>query len=158
MTFQVLLNVIVAIAWMLFHNKWSAVTFFVGYGVGAVFIFLLQRFFNQPFYGSKLWTSGRLVQLFIVELVKSTFVVIREVIRPRLTIRPGIYRVSTKLESDWEISLLSALITLTPGSVVMEVDKERGVLYLHAMDAEVFRKSVMGSKRIFEKAISEVSK
>lgn len=157
MTFQVLLNLIVALAWMLFHNEWRAVTFAVGYFVGALFIFALRRFFNRPFYGVKFWATIRLVHLFIVELIKSTFVVIGQVTRPRLNIKPGIFRVTTELKSDWEITVLSSLITLTPGSVVMEVDRDKGVLYLHAMDTDAFNKSVLASKRIFEKAITEVS-
>lgn len=157
MTFQILLNVIVAVAWMLFHNRWTAITFAVGYLVGALLIFSLRRFFNRPFYASKVWSVLKLASLFIIELVKSTFIVIAQVTRPRLNIRPGIFRVTTKLRSEWEITLLSSLITLTPGSVVMEVDPVHGVMYIHAMDADEFQKSILETKRIFEDAITEVS-
>lgn len=158
MTFQILLNLIVAVMWMMFHNSWSALTFFVGYLVGVLFIFLLRRFFNRPFYGTKVWATVKLLWLFIVELFKSTFVVIGQVTRPQLNIRPGIFRVRTKLKSDWEITTLSYLITLTPGSVVMEVDPAQGIMYIHGMDADEFKGSILASKRNFEQAIKEVSR
>lgn len=157
MTFQILLNLIVAVIWVLFHNSWNAMTFSVGYLIGLFFIFVLRRFFPRPFYAIKLWSTVKLAWLFIVELISSTFVVIGQVTRPELNVRPGIFRVTTNLKSEWEITLLSNLITLTPGSVVMEVDPEDGVLYIHAMDSDEFKKSILESKRIFEDAITEVS-
>lgn len=157
MTFQILLNLIVAFVWMLFHNTWNSLVFSVGYFIGLIFIFSLRRFFTRPFYGIKLWSTIKLIWLFIMELIKSTFVVIAQVTRPQLNIQPAIFRVETKLTSDFEITLLSSLITLTPGSVVMEVDPEERVMYIHAMDASEFKKSILLSKRIFEDAITEVS-
>lgn len=158
MTTQILLNLIVAVVWMLLHNRWNAMTFFAGYLVGALFLFMLRRFFHEPFYAARLWAAIKLAWLFIVELVKSTFVVIGQVTRPRLNVRPGIFRVTTPLRAAWQITLLSNLITLTPGSVVMEVDPEQGVMYIHAMDADEFKRSILASKRIFEKAIMEVAR
>jgi len=158
MTNQILLNLIVALAWMLLHNRWDAMTFSVGYLVGMLFIYLLRRFFNRPFYGRKLGATVKLLWLFIIELVKSTFVVIGQVTRPQLNVRPGIFRVTTALRTDWEITVLSNLITLTPGSVVMEVDRDQGILYIHGMDTDTFREGVLASKRIFERAIMEVSR
>lgn len=143
---------------MLLHDQWNFGTFAVGYLIGYLFIFGMRRFFPGPFYGKRSWAILKLTYLFIVELIKSTIVVIRQVTRRRLDVQPGIFKVQTTLTSDWEITLLSALITLTPGSVVMEVAPEERTMYIHAMDAEEFRSSIMNSKRIFEKAISEVTK
>jgi len=98
----------------------------------------------------------KLFLLFIVELFKSNVVVIMQVIRPKLNIQPGIFRSETKLKTDFEITLLSALLTLTPGSVVMEIDPEAGVMFIHAMDATEFRTSITKTMHKFEKAIIEV--
>lgn len=143
---------------MLLHDRWEADTFVVGYGIGLLIVFSLRKFFQDTFYLQRLWAIIKLLYLFIRELVKSTFVVIRQVSEPRLSIEPGIFRVQTKLTSDWEITLLSMLITLTPGSVVMEIISGEGIMYIHAMDATEFMESITESKRIFEEAISEVTK
>jgi len=143
---------------MLLHDRWNALTFAIGYFIGFLFIFGLRRFFPTPFYGKKSWAILKLIYLFILELVKSTIVVIRQVTRPKLNIEPGIFKVSTSLTSDWEITLLSVLITLTPGSVVMEVAPADGIMYIHAMDANEFKRSIMKTKTMFEEAILEVTK
>lgn len=70
----------------------------------------------------------KLLLLFIIELFKSSITVLKEIMRPKIKIKPGIFRTTTVLESDLEISLLVALITLTPGSVVMEIDQKAQVL------------------------------
>jgi len=158
MTLQVLLNLLIGLIWMLLNDAWSFGAFAVGYLVGTGIIFAMRRFFPAPFYGRKALAVLHLFLLFIVELVKSTFVVIRQVLRPRLNIRPGVFRMETPLRSDFEITLLAALITLTPGSVVMEVAPQEGVMYVHAMDADEFHGSIMESKRKFERAILEVTR
>jgi len=157
MTLQILLNLLIASVWMLLHDRWDINTFSIGYLVGMVIIFFLRRFFPDPFYGRRLWAIVKLLYLFIRELVKSTFVVIRQVTRPHLDIRPGIFKFNTVLKNDWEISLLSMLITLTPGSVVMEIAPGEGLVYVHAMDADEFERSILKSKDLFEKAIQEVT-
>lgn len=157
MTLQMLLNLLIGVLWMLLHDRWDANSFAIGYLVGMMIIFGLRRFFPHPFYGKRLWAILKLVYLFIRELVKATVVVIRQVTKPRLDIQPGIFKFNTILQNEWEITLLSMLITLTPGSVVMEVAPDENLVYVHAMDAEEYEKGVLASKAIFEKAIREVS-
>jgi multicomponent Na+:H+ antiporter subunit E len=157
MTFQILLNLLLASVWMMLHDRWDINSFSIGYLVGLAIIWLLRRFFPDPFYGKRLWAILKLLYLFTKELIISTSVVIRQVTRPRLTIRPGVFKFHTDLQSDWEIALLSMLITLTPGSVVMEIAPREGIVYIHAIDADEFERGVMASKRLFENAIREVT-
>lgn len=159
MTRQILLNLVIGMVWMLLHDRWKIDTFVTGYVLGLGMIFGLRRFFPEPFYGKRLWAVIKLIYLFIRELIMSTLVVIRQVTSPRLDIEPGIFRVQTKLRNDWQITLLSMLITLTPGSVVMEVipEEDSMTMYIHAMDATEFNNSIMMSKQKFEEAILEVT-
>lgn len=156
MTRQILINILIAFIWMLLNEEFNPVLFGVGYVVGFCILFTMRRFFNTPFYGKKVIAIAKLFTLFIVELFKSSVVVIKEIIRPTLKIKPGIFRSETILESDFEISLLISLLTLTPGSVVMEVDSKAKVMFIHAMDADDFHNNIRKSKRRFEKAIIEV--
>ncbi|TCZ81309.1 Na+/H+ antiporter subunit E [Paenibacillus albiflavus] len=156
MTTQILLNLLIAFVWMLLNESWNIVIFGMGYAIGFFIILSMRRFFPEPFYGRKIIFIFKLFSLFIIELLKSCVVVIRQVTRPKLNIQPGIFRSETVLKSDFEITLLSTLLTLTPGSVVMEIDPEAGVMFIHAMDVTEFRNSITKTKRKFEKAIIEV--
>lgn len=141
---------------MLLNESWNFVIFGMGYVIGFFIIFLMRRFFPEHFYGMKINFIIKLFSLFIIELVKSSVVVIMQVTRPKLNIQPGIIRSETVLKTDFEITLLSTLLNLTPGSVVMEIDPKAGVLFIHAMDVSEFRKSIIHTQHRFEQAIIEV--
>ncbi|OBR62331.1 cation:proton antiporter [Paenibacillus oryzae] len=156
MTMQILLNLLVAMIWMLLHDKWSMLTFVIGFILGAFIIFSMRRFFPTPFYGRKLWSLAKLVGLFSLELFVSSAVVSWQIIRPRLNIEPGIFKMKTRMRTEWELSMLANLMTLTPGSVVMEIAPDEGIMYVHAMDVPSMKKSILRTRDRFEDAIIEV--
>ncbi|MGO4181016.1 Na+/H+ antiporter subunit E [Paenibacillus sp. MCAF9] len=158
MALQILLNLIISIVWMFLHNDWSAPRFIVGYIIGILFIGLLSRFWPHDFYMRRVWAILKLLVLFIKELFVSSFVVIGLIVRPKLAIRPGIFALQTELKTDWEITVLSCLICLTPGTLTLDVSKDGRTLYIHAMDmddAELLSQQIKDS---FEKAIMEVTR
>lgn len=80
------------------------------------------------------------------------------VIQPKLNITPAIFELDTELKSDWEVSLLSALITLTPGTLVIGISDDQKKLYIHALDFDNIDDAVSSIKNTFERAILEVSR
>ena len=100
----------------------------------------------------------KLLLIFNSELIQSSVLVLKQILSPRLKIQPGIFRHETVLSSDLEITMISLLLTLTPGSVVMEVSPEGNVLYVHAMDVESERGAILSQLKNFEKAIMEVTR
>lgn len=155
---QILLNLIIAFVWMFLYSDWSPQRFILGYLIGAVLIGFLNRFWEQDFYLRKLWSLIRLLLLFLKELVISSFTVIGQVLRPKLNIRPGIFAYETELKTDWEVTVLSCLICLTPGTLTMEVSRDKRTLYIHAMDIEDKETVSRQIKDTFEKAIMEVTR
>lgn len=72
--------------------------------------------------------------------------------------QPGIFKYRTILNGDWEVTTLALLLTLTPGSVVMEVNEEGNEFYIHAMDIKRYQADLERSLGVFEKAIMEVTR
>ena len=158
MSIQLLLNIFIAFLWMLLNDEWSSLDFFIGYIIGLGLIFIMRRFFPTPYYLKKLWALVKFVVVVSRELILSSIFVIRLVVSPRLTFTPGIFSLETELEGDWEITVLSLLITLTPGSVVMEVSPDGKILYVHAIDIPDVKNTVIKSIHAFEKAIMGVTR
>src|SRR5699024_11596459 len=100
----------------------------------------------------------KLIILFISELLQSSVVVISHIFTPKINIEPGIFTYKTTLEGEWEVTALALLLTLTPGSVVMEVNPEGNVFYIHAMDINRYQTDLEKSLGKFEKAIMEVTR
>jgi multicomponent Na+:H+ antiporter subunit E len=156
--FQILINVFIAFLWMFFQDEWSFLTFLSGYIVGIIILLFIRRFFTKPLYLLVVWAVFKLLYVFIRELISSAIVVMKQILRPKINVTPGIFRIDTDLKGDLEITLLSLLICLTPGSVVMEVTPESKSLYIHAMDIPESKNSVLKSQKIFERAIKDVTR
>jgi multicomponent Na+:H+ antiporter subunit E len=68
--------------------------------------------------------------------VRSNLRVAYDVITPGSRARPGIVAVPLDARTDVEITLLSNLITMTPGSLAVDVSDDRSVMYVHSMYVE----------------------
>lgn len=73
------------------------------------------------------------VIVFLWECVKANIDVAYRVVHPDLPIRPGTVKVKVGLKSDIGLTFLANSITLTPGTTAVDVDKERGFLYVHML-------------------------
>ena len=158
MAFQILLNFFIAVVWMFLSSSMTVTTFVIGYLIGFILLLMMRRFFSERLYIDRLWASVKLTLLFIRELMMSNISVLRLVLRPKLNIQPRIFALPTDLKQDWEITLLSSLITLTPGTIVVHVSDDQNILYVHAIDADDVADAIDSIKNTFEKAIKEVSR
>lgn len=158
MAIQILLNFFIAVVWMFMNSSLTPTTFVIGFLIGLLLIVMMRRFFVGRLYIDRLWAAFKLMMLFFKELTMSNISVLLLVIKPKLNIHPMIFAMPTDLERDWEITLLSSLITLTPGTIVVHVSDDQRTLYVHAIDVDDVRDAVESIKNTFEKAIKEVSR
>lgn len=158
MLIQIALNIMIAVVWMLLDGEWSNAHFAFGYVIGMAILGMLRRFWPNGFYMKKVWRIAKLLALFNKELFLSSFQVLKHVLRPKLTMRPGIIAFHTELRSNWEITLLSCLICLTPGTLTLDVSPDNRTLFIHAMDIEDAEELSRQLKSTFEKAIMEVTR
>ncbi|WP_258275955.1 Na+/H+ antiporter subunit E, partial [Agrococcus sp. HG114] len=95
-----------AFLWMFFENSFALNTFLIGYLLGLLIIFVMRRFFPSRIYLVRVFAIIKLVLIFMKELILSNIAVLKIVLSPKLSIRPGIFALETELQSDWEITLL----------------------------------------------------
>ena len=91
------------------------------------------------------------------ELFLSNLRVAWEVVTPTHDMEPGVVAIPLDIKTDHEITLLANLITLTPGTLSLDVSDDKKFLYIHAMyigdDKEAFIHSI---KDGFERRVMEV--
>lgn len=155
---QVLMNLSVAFLWMLLQNSWHVLTFLTGYLVGLFILFTLRRNLKNNFYPITLLAAINLFIVFVWETIISGIFVARRVIEPKIKVTPGIISLDPNLDTDVEITLLAMLITLTPGSVVMEICPDTNRFFIHVMDIPDSVEAVNKSRIRFEKAIKKVTR
>ncbi|MDO3441263.1 Na+/H+ antiporter subunit E [Agrobacterium sp. V1] len=96
-----------------------------------------------------------LVLLFFKELALSAWKVAVLVTRPNLHVQPGIFAYPLTVTTDFQITLLANLITLTPGTLSVDVSGDRKTLYVHAIDCSDIEAARNDIRNGFEKKIME---
>lgn len=76
----------------------------------------------------------RLVAVFLVELVAASLQVAWIAIRPSAPPRSAVIKVELATRSEFLLTITAELISLVPGSLLIELDSERGLLWLHLLD------------------------
>ena len=76
----------------------------------------------------------RFAGFFAVDLVRSSLQVAALVLRPRLQLRQAVVAIPARGASDQVLTLLANAISLTPGTLTLEVDRPRSTLYVHVID------------------------
>lgn len=158
MPFQLMLNAFLAVLWMFLSNSFTTSSFIVGYLLGLIAMFAMRRGFSSRFYLGPVIALVRLSVRFLYELVVANIQVLTVILKPRLDIQPGIFAYETTLKKNWEITLLSMLITLTPGTLVVDISDDNKTLYIHALHMPEADEAVAAIRDSFEKAILEVSR
>ncbi|OEF96323.1 Na+/H+ antiporter subunit E [Desulfuribacillus alkaliarsenatis] len=157
MAFQIVLNIVLAVIWMLLVQSYTFVDFVIGYFIGVLLLWFLQRFLSAKFYFHRVIAMLKLFLLFCRELTLSNIDIARTVLIPRLDICPGIVAFPTRLRCDWQITLLAALISLTPGTLSMAFSDDGRTIYIHSIHVPDKDEKIREIKETFEKAIMEVT-
>ena len=55
MSFQILINIVIAIIWTFLQNNYSIANFLFGYAIGLFLLFMLRRFLVFDFYFNRVW-------------------------------------------------------------------------------------------------------
>lgn len=151
------LVVILALIWVAVNGNFSGLNLLFGGLIGAGVVMLLRR----ALVGHKTLLRAKrivsLIWLFLYELVISAAKVAWVVVQPDMrSIKPAMVAVPLTVKSDWEITILANMITLTPGTLSIDVAPDRSVLYVHALTVEDHEHVIGGIVDGFEKKVMEV--
>ena len=149
-------NVLLALVWVFVTEQFTPVNLLVGFIVGYVLLFLVSPALGRTRYFSRVPKAFGLFVFFVWELTKANFRMAYYVISPLNRMHPGVVAVPLEPMSDIELTILANLITLTPGTLSLDISDDHSVLYIHGMDVrdpEQFRQDV---KDGFERRVLEL--
>lgn len=118
--------------WIALTNSLDPQKLLVGAIVALGIALLFTRRGEQIAWTPTLIKYLRLAPVFFKELVHSNIEVARIVLSPKLPINPGIVKLHTALGEDHDKLLLANAITLTPGTLTLELRGD--ALYIHVLD------------------------
>lgn len=130
-------NLLLALIWVVLTGAFNGYNFLLGFVLGYVALSILQR--HIPIlngYSRRLPNLIRFAGFFFVELVKANMKVAYDVMTPIWYMKPGVIALPLEAKTDLEITLVANLISLTPGTLSLDVSDDRRVLFIHAMFME----------------------
>jgi len=150
------INLILAFVWAALNGSGIGLTsLLVGFLIGYLIMFVLQPLFGKSSYCSKLYDGVLLFIYFLYELVVSSLQVVWDVLTPVQKSKPAIIAVPLDANTDAEITVLANLVSLTPGSLSIDISEDRTHLLVHAMfvdDPELYKAEIKNGmeKRVLE--------
>ena len=130
-----LINILMALSWGAVTGSFAFVNLSFGFILSAAVLYTIREQVGTGGYFRRAGRVFALASLFAYELVLSACRVAKIVLTPDLShLHPGIFAYPLTVDRDFEITLLANIITLTPGTLSVDVSQDRRVLYVHALD------------------------
>lgn len=153
-----LLNVLLALAWAALTGDFSPINLVAGFVFGYAALWFMK--FIMPFstYFAKVPQVISFVLMFGWEIIKANLRMAYYVLAPIDKMNPGVIGIPLDITNDLQITMLANMITLTPGTLSLEVSTDRQVLYVHNVqvtDPDAFRQEI---KEGFERQVLEVTR
>lgn len=165
---MILFNLFLGGMWLLLTREWTVWNYLFGCLLSYFFLYISGQ------YPEKIRFSGRnfdllgyirwfvkvlaFVLYFLKELVVASLTVTLSILSPLSKLRPGVIAVPLDLQTDGQITLLANLITLTPGTLTLDVSTDKKIIFVHAIHVDDPAEFCQSIKNGFEKWILEVSK
>ncbi|MBA3075531.1 MAG: Na+/H+ antiporter subunit E [Anaerolineae bacterium] len=153
MSFYIIINLFLALAWAALLGSFSPQNLLFGYLLGFLVLFLSRRALPQSKYFEKVPKGVVFFLFFLWELLKASIRVAIDVLSPKHHMRPRVIAYKMKANTQAEIVLLSNLLTLTPGSLSLDVSSDHTVLYVHSIYAEDEEKAISGLQQLEDKLL-----
>lgn len=130
--------ILLMLVWIAFTNTFESQEFFTGLFITALISFLAIRLFTccdlSILCPRKLYYLVKYFFVFMLALIKSNLDVARRVLSPSLPINPGIVKFKTKLKKNFAKMVLANSITLTPGTLTIDIVDD--TFYIHWIDTK----------------------
>ncbi len=146
--------------WLAYTSSFEQAELLTGLSVSLLLSFFTYQSFSrekvQNNIISRLFAFIKYIPVFLWEMLKANLDVAKRVIDPSLPINPGIIEIKTDLKSERAKLFLANSITLTPGTLTVDIIEDR--LYIHWIDISTNdpaeQKKIISAK--FEKLLEGV--
>jgi multicomponent Na+:H+ antiporter subunit E len=151
-----LLNTLLALAWIALTGTFTPANLLFGFVLGYGLLAVTQRLMAPSRYFSTVPKVVSFALFFVWELLQANVRMALTVLSPRLRLRPAVVALPLDVRSDPAITLLANLITLTPGTLYLDISADRRVMYVHTIHVDDLDSFRQGIKNGFERRVREL--
>lgn len=154
---QFLMNILLSMIWIALTGILAISNFIFGFILSFVIMWVVKSGdTEQKKYFVVIPRVISFVFYFLYELIKANIQVAYDVITPTFYMTPGIVCVPLDAKTDLEITLLANIISLTPGTLSLDVSDDRKVLYVHSMYIKDKEEFITDIKIGFERKLLQI--
>lgn len=127
-------NLLLALMWAVLTGNIGGMNLLFGFFIGYLVLGVMQR--QVPVlrgYTRRLPKLIRFIFFFVKELVTANLTVAFDIITPVWHMKPGVIALPLDAKTEVEITMVANFISMTPGTLSLDVSDDRRVLYIHAM-------------------------
>jgi multicomponent Na+:H+ antiporter subunit E len=148
--------VLLAVVWAALGGDFSTADLAFGLILGGAVLALARPLGASRFARVRIGRLPGFVVLALWEILLANLRLIPVVLGPRRLLQPAIVAVPLEVDRDAEILLLANLISLTPGTLSLEISEDRRMLYVHAVSASDPEALRMAIKQRLERRVLAV--
>jgi multicomponent K+:H+ antiporter subunit E len=150
------LSVAIFLLWMALNNASS-----LAHALLAVFLaiglpMLTRRFWPEHPPSVKLWPAFKLFFVVLLDILRASIDVARLVLGPTKRIKPAFIEVPLDLREPYVGTILASIVSLTPGTVSIDIDRTRWVLQVHALNVDDREAIIQSIKTRYEQPLKEI--
>jgi multicomponent K+:H+ antiporter subunit E len=142
--------------WLLLVNELSLAQGLLGLLQGLLLPLLTARFAVEMRTVARWGKAMELAGVFLYDLVVANLTVAAYVLGLKRPIRPAFVEVKLDIRDTVAVALLAAMVTLTPGTVSVDLDRARGVLLIHALVTDDPKQTAQDIKTRYESRLKEI--
>jgi multicomponent Na+:H+ antiporter subunit E len=150
------LNLLLALVWVFVTEWFTFGNLLLGFIAGGGLLILTHPTPEAAHYGRRLVKSVTFSIFYIREVIEANLRLAYYTVMPLRRMRAAIIAVPLEPMSEMERFFLSNLITLTPGTLTVDISEDGSIMYIHTVwfvDEESFRQEI---KQKFERKFLEV--
>lgn len=139
------LNIALSLVWAALTGNFDPANLIAGFALGYGALFVVRRALEPSDYFEKVWQVIGFVFFFLWELVIANLRVAYDVLTLRHYMKPRVIGIPLDARTDAEITALAYFISLTPGTLSLDVSTDRRTMFIHAMyapDADKVRNEI----------------
>lgn len=152
-----LLNLLLALIWVALTGQLN----YVNFAFGFILVFFILMFLSREKKGTTSYFTRvpKILSFFIsffIDMLKANIEVSVDVLTPNHNMKPGVIKYEMDAKTDFEIMMFANTIALTPGTLVLDISKDKKYMYIHVMYLKDIKKFKRNMKRRTERKLLNI--
>lgn len=153
-----IMNLMLTFVWVAISGTLNFINFLFGYVLGFAILWLIERRKDKSRkkYFYRVPKILGFIMYFVYDMLKANFKIAYDMLTPSLFMRPGIVEYPTLAKTDIEITMLTNVISLTPGTLIIDVSEDKKYIYIHSLYLQNKEKFIQHIRKNLEIRLLEI--